>query len=297
MTSRMDRYDTKTNEENSRRLSKNKELYEKLYTNSSYTEFAEITSSNVIDLTDNSTKISRREDYHRKKDYFDTLGEEEISQKYNNYAYNQIIDSTPRDYDINSVLEKAKKNRGEIDDLEKKRKLRTTEYNILTDLTQEKLKEHKERKKEVLSKEEEQELTELIHTITSNTMRQEIDDELLSGLMPSNLDETIVSQDLSEEIKLVEENKTLEEKKSDEEPEDDIYATISKLDSSFYTKSMDLSDQDLIPAEESEDEIDTSFADFDSRKGLVIRIIAAIIVLILIAIICIIIYNVIVGGK
>ena len=54
MTSRMDRYENNKNS-NSSRLTKNKELYEHLYTNSSYTEFTDINSSNVMDLTSNTT--------------------------------------------------------------------------------------------------------------------------------------------------------------------------------------------------------------------------------------------------
>ena len=295
MASRMDRYDNK-NDTNSSRLSKNKDLYENLYTNSSYTEFSGIKSSNVIDLSSNDVnKSNRRENYQRKRDYLNTLETDgESIQKYDRYSYNQIIEPTMKDYDINLVLENAKKNRGEVDDLEKKRKLRTMEYNILADLTQEKLKEHKEKKREVLSKEEEDELEELIHTITSNTIRQEIDDELLSGLMPTNLDETVVSKNLAEEIQ--EEIIAVDNINDDNEKVED---TMSTLDNSFYTKSMDLSDQDLIPSYEEDDdeEIDTSFADSDSKKGLVVRVVAAIIILILIAIILIMIYNVIVGGK
>ena len=295
MASRMDRYDNK-NDTNSSRLSKNKDIYENLYTNSSYTEFSGIKSSNVIDLSSNDVnKSNRRENYQRKRDYLNTLETDgESIQKYDRYSYNQIIEPTMKDYDINLVLENAKKNRGEVDDLEKKRKLRTMEYNILADLTQEKLKEHKEKKREVLSKEEEDELEELIHTITSNTIRQEIDDELLSGLMPTNLDETVVSKNLAEEIQ--EEIIAVDNINDDNEKVED---TLSTLDNSFYTKSMDLSDQDLIPSYEEDDdeEIDTSFADSDSKKGLVVRVVAAIIILILIAIILIMIYNVIVGGK
>ena len=295
MASRMDRYDNK-NDTNSSRLSKNKDIYENLYTNSSYTYFSGIKSSNVIDLSSNDVnKSNRRENYQRKRDYLNTLETDgESIQKYDRYSYNQIIEPTMKDYDINLVLENAKKNRGEVDDLEKKRKLRTMEYNILADLTQEKLKEHKEKKREVLSKEEEDELEELIHTITSNTIRQEIDDELLSGLMPTNLDETVVSKNLAEEIQ--EEIIAVDNINDDNEKVED---TLSTLDNSFYTKSMDLSDQDLIPSYEEDDdeEIDTSFADSDSKKGLVVRVVAAIIILILIAIILIMIYNVIVGGK
>ena len=293
MTSRMDRHDANKNTSSSR-LSKNKELYENLYTNSSYTEFTGIKSSNVIDLTSSENKkTSRREDYQRKREFAHTLGNDEDSDfKYSRYSYNQIIEPSMKDYDINIVLENAKKNRSDVDELEKKRKLRTTEYNILADLTEEKLKEHKEKKKEVLSEEEKEELEELIHTITSNTMRQEIDDELLSGLMPTKLDETIIFQDLSEQVML--EDSVDVDVSDSNDGNDDTETTMSKLDDSFYTKSMDLSDQDLIPSyDDGDDEIDDSFKDTTNKKNIVIKCIVALVITILIVGIAIVIYNVI----
>lgn len=286
MASRMDRYDNK--QENGRRLLKNKELYEKLYTNSSYAEFTGINSSNVIDLTSNySNKISRREDYHRKKDFVGILNDEEVVDDYrhSDYLYNHSVEPNLKNYDINSVLENAKKNRSDVDELERKRKLRTTEYNILADLTEEKIKEYKDRKKEVLSEEEKDELEELINTITSNTMRQEIDDELLSGLMPTNLDETIVSQELSE-IDLNQNNNNNE----------DTGSLVQKIDSSFYTKSMDLSDQDFVSSLDNNDDLDNSFTDSD-KKSVILKVISAIIITIIIVIIAVVIYNMIIGGA
>ena len=160
MSSRMDRYDVPEKNKSSR-LSKNKKLYEDLYTNSSYTEFTDINSSNVIELNNNlSNTIGRRENYQKNKEYSNAFNTDDI-YKYDPFdeeKYSLETESiSKKDYDINSVLESAKKNRVDVDDLEKKRKLRTTEYDILKDLTEEKLKEHKEKKKEVLSKEEEDE--------------------------------------------------------------------------------------------------------------------------------------------
>lgn len=294
MTSRMDRYENNKNS-NSSRLTKNKELYEHLYTNSSYTEFTDINSSNVMDLTSNTTnKEGRRENYQRQRKFTDSLGNnDESTFRYNEYSYHQIIEPNTKDYDINLVLEKARKNRVEVDELEKKRKLRTTEYNILADLTAEKLKEHKEKKKEVLTKEEEVELEELIHTITSNTMRQEIDDELLSNLMPTELDETIVSQDLSEMLLIGDNEDTIIDSGDDiEEKMDDTESTLSKIDDSFYTKSMDLSDRDFIDSYDYSDEADNSFQECDNKKSTVIKILITIAIIILIAIIAAVLYNV-----
>ncbi len=296
MSSRMDRYDVPEKNKSSR-LSKNKKLYEDLYTNSSYTEFTDINSSNVIELNNNlSNTIGRRENYQKNKEYSNAFNTDDI-YKYDPFdeeKYSLETESiSKKDYDINSVLESAKKNRVDVDDLEKKRKLRTTEYDILKDLTEEKLKEHKEKKKEVLSKEEEEELKDLIYTITSNTMRQDIDNELLSGLMPTKLDETVVSSDLSEEL-----NATIniDDIVNNNEDTTNISTTSTslKLDDSFYTKSMDLSDQDLVKNVEKDEE--EYFEDFDDKKNGVMEILVVVGSLVLIIAIGIVIYKVIIGG-
>lgn len=296
MSSRMDRYDVPEKNKSSR-LSKNQKLYEDLYTNSSYTEFTDINSSNVIELNNNlSNTIGRRENYQKNKEYSNAFNTDDI-YKYDPFdeeKYSLETESiSKKDYDINSVLESAKKNRVDVDDLEKKRKLRTTEYDILKDLTEEKLKEHKEKKKEVLSKEEEEELKDLIYTITSNTMRQDIDNELLSGLMPTKLDETVVSSDLGEEL-----NATIniDDIVNNNEDTTNISTTSTslKLDDSFYTKSMDLSDQDLVKNVEKDEE--EYFEDFDDKKNGVMEILVVVGSLVLIIAIGIVIYKVIIGG-
>ena len=296
MSSRMDRYDVPEKNKSSR-LSKNQKLYEDLYTNSSYTEFTDINSSNVIELNNNlSNTIGRRENYQKNKEYSNAFNTDDI-YKYDPFdeeKYSLETESiSKKDYDINSVLESAKKNRVDVDDLEKKRKLRTTEYDILKDLTEEKLKEHKEKKKEVLSKEEEEELKDLIYTITSNSMRQDIDNELLSGLMPTKLDETVVSSDLGEEL-----NATIniDDIVNNNEDTTNISTTSTslKLDDSFYTKSMDLSDQDLVKNVEKDEE--EYFEDFDDKKNGVMEILVVVGSLVLIIAIGIVIYKVIIGG-
>jgi len=285
MPSRMDRHETIT--ASSRRLSKNKQLYEDLYTNTSYTEFNNLKSSNIVDLTQQDSEFSsRREEYQRTRKFSSALGTEDKLEKrhYDTYQKHQFIDEKDKDYDINLVLENAKKNRNEIDELEKKRKLRATEYDILSDLTQEKLKENKEKKKEVLTKQEEEELEELIHTITSKTMRQEIDDELLGDLMPSKLEDTIVTDAVDGNYEQNdEENHSNDEKKESEDEEFDT----SKIDDSFFTKSMELTKSDLL----SLDEGYGAYYGKSSKKDAFIKILLTIGIVAMIVIIGIIICN------
>lgn len=280
MASRMERYNDNSCSNNSR-LSKNKELYENLYTSSSYAEFTDINSSNVIDLSsDVSHKIGKREEYQKRRD-MSTFDEDDDYQIPKVTSYQTMPTSTPsfKNYDINSILDHAKKSRVEVDDLEKKRKLRTTEYNILADLTEEKLKEHKEKKRQVLSEREKDELEELVNTITSNTMRQEIDAELFKDLMPTDKDETVVSSNLKQQIELA----STDTITTDSMEESDT----AKLDPSFFTKSMDLSGEDLV----SDEELDDSFKD-DNNKSRLLKIIVAILVIVIIIAIVFIIYQV-----
>ena len=124
-------------------------------------------------------------------------------------------------------------------------------------------------------------------------MRQDIDNELLSGLMPTKLDETVVSSDLSEEL-----NATIniDDIVNNNEDTTNISTTsISlKLDDSFYTKSMDLSDQDLVKNVEKDEE--EYFEDFDDKKNGVMEILVVVGSLVLIIAIGIVIYKVIIGG-
>ena len=133
-------------------------------------------------------------------------------------------------YDINSVLEEAKKNRTEVDELEKKRNLKNEEYSVLSDLNKEYINNKDKKGAEV----DEEELQELINTITSNTLAKEVKDkELFSDLMATSSDLKLDDTDKSnnEEIKV-------------EKTED------GKLINSFYTKSMDLSEHDFDMSDE-----------------------------------------------
>ena len=173
-----------------------------------------------------------------------------------------IEDPSEKNYDINDILSEARKNRSLTSNDEKKR-LKTVEYSILSDLSKEKLAEYRENKKK-MSKDEEENLEELIHTITSNSLRKKIDDELLSDLLPTEEDETIISKELlasiedTEDIAL-EKNKVNEDSdKEDSDKEDFLKDTTNEMeiDRSFYTKSMDLSKEDF--------EIDDDDSDDDS---------------------------------
>ena len=179
-------------------------------------------------------------------------------------------------YDINSVLEEARKNRQEQDKLESKRKLKNTSYNILADLNQEELEKYREEKKKKIMTPEEEEFTDLINTIASKTLAGEIDKatsiNLLSDLMATSVMDKVEDKSslgLEEDIeKEKQEKEELEDKEDSEEEKDkteDLSLSKEKLeeiaqkkdeiekntqkltgaDNDFYTRSMDLSDEDF----------------------------------------------------
>ncbi len=248
MVSRMDKYHINSAQPIRSRSQKNERLYEDLYTNRVLTEFTQVENNNVIDLSDasNFNSSNKRENFQRNKLLFSESKEPQGANSLE--SGNQTSDEediTEKNYNINDVLEEARKNRKLTDEMDKKRHLKTVEYSILSDLSQEKLKEYRE-KKQKLTKDEEENLEELIHTITSNSLRKKIDDELLSDLLPSEESETVISKQMLEDIEAEKQSAT------QEEDFDRDNTSEQKIDQSFYTKSMELSRKDFEFDEEDE---------------------------------------------
>lgn len=126
--------------------------------------------------------------------------------------------------------------------------------------------------------EETDSLQELINTITSKSMRKDIDklqssddnNELLSDLLPKDQNETIITESISKEILAREQEKT--KTMSIEQPSE------NEIDRSFYTKSMDLSDKDF--------EMDDEFVEKEKNSSVIVffKILIAIILVVGIAI-------------
>lgn len=279
MTSRMDRYqDTKEKPRVTSRREKNQNLYQDFYNKTRFTEVKELDERPVIDLSQLEMKKQTRENYHKLKEFEDLIVREPQKKKDDLSVFFQEDEN--KVYDINSILLEAKKNREEIDELEKKRRLRNTEYNILANLKPNEVEEYKQKimgKKQELE-EETDSLQELINTITSKSMRKDIDklqslddnNELLSDLLPKDQNETIITESISKEILAREQEKT--KTMSIEQPSE------NEIDRSFYTKSMDLSDKDF--------EMDDEFVEKEKNSSVIVffKILIAIILVVGIAI-------------
>lgn len=253
MRSRMDRYHQLDDSslENSRRSSRNQELYRNVGTNTKYTNFTDVSNSNIIEINRNKQDYHTREGYQQGKEYR-IMGYRPKAKKELDDFNHLYQNSENRVYDINSILETAKQNRKEKDGLERKRKLKNTNYNILASLNPEELEKYR-REKQQKRKPEDQELRGLIDTITSKTLAGEISKEtgvdLLSDLMATNAVDSVASdikeeEDISKDILDQDSLKEVEEAKKSL-PIKEENEMMKDLDQSFYTKSMDLSDKDF----------------------------------------------------
>ena len=253
MSSRMDRYNNSGSSTDTvvSRSEINKTLYRNLDDNKNYTNFTtDVSNTNAIDITSASLNCQTREGYHKLKGYDNFTAKPKVRNELDdfNYLYNDI---SKKNYDINSVLEEARKNRNE-DELESKRKLKNTNYNILASINADELEEYTKQKNKKVIKPEEEKLLSLIDTITSKTLAGELDKEatvgLLSELMAtSKIDVSDIINDESEDNSLSKEivEKDLELIK--EKAKEDILekSVMNDADNDFYTRSMDLSDKDF----------------------------------------------------
>ena len=294
MRSRMERYEKQENNQTSRRSSKNQELYENIGRNTKYTNFTDVTNANAFDLGTAQKNYRTREGYHQMKEYNDFKPETKVKKELEDFNY-IYQDHENKVYDINSVLAEAKKNRIQKDELEAKRKLKNTNYNILASLNPEELEKYRKEKVE-RTRPDTDGIRNLIDTITSKTLAGEIDQatsvDLLSDLMATNIMDRVEPEEKQKEVedKELEKEEEIEErlalskeildkaqleevnKLKDQQREKN--SIMASSDTDFYTRSMDLSDEDF--------EMDEEFK--EKKLPLAIKIILIILVLAVIAV-------------
>jgi len=185
MKSRMDKYHT-SNQEFVGRTKKNEQLYKKRDYNVYSSNETIIDTSNEVDITKIKDIIKSREDYQRAKAYRTMLNDKKFD--YDDVPY-EDDNYEEKDYDINSLLQKVKEEKGiKNDNEEKVRKLKNTQYDILSKLN---VKSKEISKSEEFQKEE---LQDLINTITKKDEKEE-DFDLFENLKSEN---TIVTKSAKE---------------------------------------------------------------------------------------------------
>ena len=236
MEKRVQRYTKEVEEPKKSRTSKNRYLYDQINSKIGYEEITNLDTQTRIDLSELTGVKTSREEYQKTKDY------QELFERKESIVEKEIKEEKDKIYDINSILEEARKNRDKYDELERKRKLKENDYATLADINN----KDRYKKEENNNNIDEKELTDLINTITSHNLLKDIQDaaeqdddgDLFSELMATNAD--ISLEGIADEY-------TSQKGDSEEDTE-------NKLDDSFYTKSMDLSNQDFEFSEELEAE-------------------------------------------
>ena len=236
------------------RTKRNASLYKELNSNISYEEVKDLSNNGtVIDLSSLKDLNSRREDYQAVKDYKELL-DDRVDDKKEEKVSREI---EKKKFDINAVLEEAKRNRKADDELEKKRKLEGDE-NVLTSLNKKYLHSKD------FSKEDSDELKELIDTITSKTLVDDIQDEeekeLLSDLLATTIDIKLEKELSNEDI-----NKLYDKEEKNLEAADDNIEADDKIENSFFTHSVKLSRDDLETEEKEYEDEETEAADEDEE--------------------------------
>ena len=262
MRSRMDRYSNNTNVDLSNsRSKKNKELYNSIGSNTRYTTFTNVRDANKIELGRNVDNVNTRENYQRVKEFYGYSKEPKMKQELEEFDH-WYQDKDNKVYDINSVIDEAKKNR-EDSSREALKKLDNDEYNILSDMNKEELKKYLEERKNS-TKPDKEELKELINTITSKTLCGELDQktsvDLLSDLMATQVQDKVDMDEirqreeknkcdetmhLDNSVNLALEAQKLEEKIERNRKEGKSSKIFGDMDDDFYTRSMDISDKDF----------------------------------------------------
>lgn len=260
---RMDRYSEDVPQ--LKRSEKNQELYQDVATNPKYTNITDVRNANAYELNTAKDTPPTREAYQKKRLYQDIEDVPKTKKDLDNFNY-LYPKREKKIYDINSVLEEARKNREEKDELDEKRKLKYTSYNILAGINLEELAKYREDKKNRAATPEEEEIRELVDTIASKTLAGEMSKdetvEILSDLLATNILDKVdspeeidrkqqASAENNKDPEIIEsfpadddEKNTTQEETYDIDTKKDTTDTPT-MDNSFYTKSMDLSNEDL----------------------------------------------------
>lgn len=214
MASRMERY-YKT-KESKRRIVRNESLYQTMYEDETYSNIEGVVATpraNEIDIEKIKELLASRE---REKNQTRKLERKTLPVE-----PEETFEEKEKNYDIRDILVKAKDSRENNE--EKYRSLKNTEYNILKNIKI-------NNKQDV---EQEDELKELINTITSTSLLNKMSDDELSLNMFDDLKSDTMIGD-SSSIKAI-----LEEKK-----EEKLHDT-AEMDKSFFTSSLGFKDKDF----------------------------------------------------
>lgn len=293
MNSRMEKYGDEPIE-NMSRSARNRKIYSSI----DFDDISSIrTNNNVSVISDAEKEI----DIEKIKKYINSINEEKIEKRKRislelpQEEHEEITNEEERDYDINSVLERARDKRTTDYEVDRHRKLNSTQYDILKNI---KIKDDTEHEINTIDKTDdlntqEKTIVDLIQTISINSKNSK--DDLLQDLI-SNNENTVVMAPINEDtnkeaLKEELENMTqdlerikqplndltqdliLEKEKlkdlsmltdkideEENEEENDSNTTTSEIEKSFFTNSTSFSKKDFEGFEDLEKDMKKSSA-------------------------------------
>ena len=282
METRVDKYSNKVMS----RTEKNHHLYEEI-SNNDITTFD--VNSNTEVLGNNSDVI----DVAKLRDMLDKKYREEPKKnklaKFNEHDDNKNINlDETKEYDINKFMDKAKENKKEEDyEIERLKKLKNTQFDILNNLDLPKLNEEEIPESKVASKDESDKLMELINTINITEATNKNKDmnplDILSDLKGNEdtrvfgaqelqeIEDSSASIPLDKILEKVEEKETEIEEIEEEEENIPVEEPKEEVDKTFFTASNKLSKKDFDDFKDLEEEV--------SSSKIIIKILIVIVVL------------------
>lgn len=281
MQSRMDKYNTKETQIRSR-TQKNKELYEEVK-NSNIEEFDVNSNISVIDTNAESInvdKLSRMLDRRYSDDVPKRRSIEVPDEPL--IEYEEPIQIT-KEYDINTILEKAKQGKNIDYNKERLKKVRDAQYEILNnlDLELKKVEESKNNSR----KQEEENLMNLINTITQLEIKNKEEekkrentsinlmDDLKDDYSEKTLPQSEIPDNYINDIQTIKINKEKIQRKEKEikeliEREENLEEKTDKTEKTLSKLNIDLSNYD-------------DFSDISKRDpvGLIIKILIFLVII------------------
>lgn len=191
MNSRVEKYSK--NATTTSRQARNKQLYEDLYSDTSYSNSVVLDNSKTIDIDKIKDILEKEKKYQEKKTYNPTT---DLFADLENISKSTDIN---RVYDINEVLKSAKSSRDIFEDANEKRKTQSKYYSHID------IEKELEKTKDAYDKllHEETELLELMNTLT-NATKEDLAMDMFSDLTDNGVKGNTV------EVKQIDEDKSEE---------------------------------------------------------------------------------------
>lgn len=239
MKSRMEKY-YDSNEEFVGRTAKNENLYRKKDYSVYSSNETIIAPNNEIDITKLKDIIQSREDYQRAKSYRNMLSDKKF--EYNDIPYEEE-QYEEKNYDINAILKKVKDEKNNIDEENQNRKLRNTQYDILSNLN---IKSKKHEEEPVTKVDLESQKAELQGLIDKVTRKNNIQDEESNLIQNDNDNDPLgLLSDLKSETQKIVTDPVQPAEDFEVNKEELIPTEKDEDESSFYSDSFTFSKRDF----------------------------------------------------